>query len=157
MTLEVDGYGGVLRSVAIGYRRRDLPGVDEPEQKQTYLTLTVNRFANRANEQDWYRVGLPVESRTYEVVKPPVPTITDSRIDVFRFGEIADFITGILALDQPAPDGGKTWPYERWDWRTNAANAPSDTRLRFIEHVRCRRCASTLSATNTMPSEIFRT
>jgi Insecticide toxin TcdB middle/C-terminal region len=136
--LEVDGYGAVLRSVAMGYRRRDLPGVDEPEQKQTHLTLTVNRFADRVNEQDWYRVGLPVESRTYEVVKPPEPTITDTRIDLFRFDGIAELMTGIFPLDQAAPDSGKTWPYEKWDWRTNTANAPSDTRLRLIEHLRTR-------------------
>jgi RHS repeat-associated protein len=138
MTLEVDGYGDVLRSVAIGYRRRDLPGVDEPEQKQTHLTLTVNRFANRGNEQDWYRVGLPVESRTYEVVKPPEPTIIDTRIDLFRFDEVTELMTGIFPLNQTAPDGGKTWPHEKWDWSTNATNAPSDTRLRLIEHVRTR-------------------
>ena len=59
MTLEVDGYGNVLKSVAIGYRPApDSPGVDEPEQKQTYLTLTDNRVANRANEEDWYRIAI---------------------------------------------------------------------------------------------------
>jgi len=136
MTLEVDGYGGMLRSLAIAYRRRDLPGVNEPEQKQTQLTLTVNRFANRADEEDWYRIGLPVESRTYEVVKPLEPAITETRIEVFRFDEIGEFMMGLLPLDQPAPDDGKTWPYEKWDWRTNVANAPPDTRLRLIEHVR---------------------
>jgi hypothetical protein len=135
LTLEVDEFGNVLRSVAIGYRRRDLPDVDAPEQKQTHLTLTVNRFANRPDEQDWYRIGLPVETRTYEIVKPPEPTITDTRIDLFRCESIATLMAGLFSLDQLEPDAA-LWPYEKWDWHKNAANAPADTRLRLIEHVR---------------------
>ncbi len=136
LTLEVDAFGNALRSVAIGYRRRDLPGVDTPEQKQTHLTLTVNRFANRASEPDWYRIGLPVETRTYEIVKPPEPTITDTPIDLFPFELIAALTTDLFPLDQPEPGAAKLWPYQKWDWHKNAANAPADTRLRLIEHVR---------------------
>src|SRR5262245_26180043 len=136
MTLEVDTFGNVLRSAAIGYRRRDLPGVDAPEQKQTHLTLTVNRFANRPAELDWYRVGLPVETRTYEIVKPAAPTITDTHIDLFRIEDISTLTAGLFPLDQPDPPASKLWPDEKWDWHRNAANAPSNTRLRLIEHVR---------------------
>jgi RHS repeat-associated protein len=136
VTLEVDAFGNMLRTVAIGYRRRDLPGVDAPEQKQTHLTVTVNRFANRPDEQDWYRVGLPVETRTYEIVKPPEPTITDTWIDLFPGAPIAALTAGLFPLDQAEPDAAKLWPYEKWDWRVNAAHAPTDTRLRLIEHVR---------------------
>ena len=39
-------------------------------------------------------------------------------------------------MDQPEPDAEKLWPYEKWEWRRNAANAPADMRLRLIEHVR---------------------
>src|SRR5262249_45965563 len=46
MTLEVDPFGNVSRALAIGYRRRKLPGVNVPEQKETHVTLTANRFAN---------------------------------------------------------------------------------------------------------------
>src|SRR5262249_47877340 len=119
MTLEVDGFGNALRSVAIGYRRRALPGVDAPEQQQTHLTLTVNRFANRTSEQDWYRIGVPVETRTYEIVKPPEPTITDTRIDLFRFEAIATLKVDLFPLDQLEPCAAKLWPYEKWDWHKN--------------------------------------
>jgi len=136
MTLEVDAFGNALRSVAIGYRRRDLPGVDGPEQQQTHVTLTVNRFVNRPDELDWYRIGLPVETRTYEIVKPPAPTITDTRIDLFGFEAIAALTADLFPLVQLEPGAAKLWPYAKWDWHRNAANAPPDTRLRLIEHVR---------------------
>jgi AraC-like DNA-binding protein len=136
MTLEVDAFGNVLRAVAIGYRRRDLPGVDAPEQQQTHLTLTVNRFANHPDERDWYRIGLPVETRTYEIVTPPASTITDTRIGLFPSELIAALTAELFPLDQPEPDAATLWPYEKWDWRINTANAPTDTRLRLIEHVR---------------------
>ncbi|MGQ0570847.1 MAG: SpvB/TcaC N-terminal domain-containing protein, partial [Armatimonadota bacterium] len=105
-------------------------------QRQMHLTLTLNRFANRANELDWYRVGLPVETRTYEIVKPPEPTITDTRVDLLRFEDISALTVGLLPLDQPDPPAAKLWPYEKWDWHRNPANAPPDTRLRPIEYVR---------------------
>jgi RHS repeat-associated protein len=136
MMLEVDAFGNALRSVAIGYRRRDLPGVDAAEQKQTHLTFTANRFANRPDELDWYRIGLPVEARTYEIVKPPEPTITDTRIDLFPFEQIETLTAGLFPLDRFEPSAAKLWPYEKWDWHRNAAKAPPDTRLRLIEHVR---------------------
>jgi hypothetical protein len=46
LTLKVDEYGNVERAVAIGYRRREVPGLLD-EQKDTHLTLTVNRFTIR--------------------------------------------------------------------------------------------------------------
>jgi RHS repeat-associated protein len=136
MALEVDAFGNVLRSLSVGYRRRALPGVDAFEQQQTHLTLTVSRFANRAGETDWYRVGLPVESRKYEVVKPPEPGITDTRIDLFGFEAMAELTGTVFPLNQNEPDAAMLWPYHHWDWRRNPANAPRDPRLRLIEHVR---------------------
>jgi RHS repeat-associated protein len=136
MTLEVDAFGNVLRTLAIGYRRRDLPGVNEPEQQATHLSLTVNRFANRPNETDWYRMGMPVETRTYEIVKPPEPTISDFLVQLFKFDEMVAHTTGLFPLNQDEPSANKVWSYENWDWRRNASNAPGETRLRLIEQVR---------------------
>lgn len=136
LTLEADDYGNVLRSVEIGYRRRNLPDVVSPAQEETHLTLTVNRFANCADKSDWYRVGLPVETRAYEIVKPPEPTITEGRIIPFRFEDIEQLTLGLFARARLEPDAAKLWPYEKWDWRTKPANAPTETRLRLIEHTR---------------------
>src|SRR5205085_26660 len=80
--------------------------------------------------------GVPVETRTYEVVKPPEPTTSDFLIPFFKFDAMSVLINGLFPLEQAEPDEHKFWPYEKWDWRTNNANVPAETRLRLIEHVR---------------------
>ena len=146
MTLTVDDYGNVLRSVAIGYRRRDFTDVKELEQQDTHIALTANRFTNCADQKDWYRVGLPVETRTFEVVNPPEPKLIDSVVVPFSFKDIQELFEGrkaaappepgLFPSDKTEPEDTKLWPYEKWDWKRNPANAPAETRLRLIEHVR---------------------
>jgi len=138
MTIEVDDFGNALRTLAIGYRRRELPGVDAPEQKETHITLTINRFANQTDAADLYRVGLPVETCAYEVVKPPDPQIAQARIIPFSFESMESLAGDLIPTNSAEPPVVKLWPYEKWDWRANRANAPSDTRLRLIERVRTR-------------------
>jgi len=73
MTLAVDGFGTVLESVAIAYPRRvpQFPEqgqiVGQPAKGMPFITYTENRVTNVPNEADWYRIGLPVETRTYEI------------------------------------------------------------------------------------------
>ncbi|KAJ9414782.1 virulence plasmid 65kDa B protein-domain-containing protein [Fusarium oxysporum] len=137
LALEVDAWGNVLRSLTIAYRRRTLPGADElDEHQQTHLTLAVARFANRTSETDWHRVGVPVESRAYEIVKPPEPGITDIRVDLFAFDDMARLTRQLFPLQLDQPEDTIVWPYGQWDWRRNPAHAPPDTRLRLIEHTR---------------------
>ncbi len=68
MTLEVDEFGNGLKSVAIAYPRRK---PEFPEQGKTFITYTENQVTNRPNDKlgdpDWYRIGVPIETRTYEV------------------------------------------------------------------------------------------
>ena len=136
MTLEVDGFGNALRTLAIGYRRRELPGVDAPDQKETHIILTTNRFANQADAADLYSVGLPVETCAYEVVNPPDPQIAQTRIIPFSFESMESLAGDLFPTNSAEPPIAKLWPYEKWDWRVNPANAPADTRLRLIERVR---------------------
>jgi RHS repeat-associated protein len=123
--------------------------VTEPEQQQTHITLTVNRVANPTAEQekepDWHRVGLPAETRTYEIVKPPEPIISGGRIVPFRFQDIYDLTSALFPLNQTEP-AGKPWPYEEWEWRKQWSpetepgglkqDGTTDSKLRLIEHVR---------------------
>ena len=62
LTLAVDDYGNVLKSVAIGYQRRT-PAFDE--QKKTLATLTESQYTNAVLEDDAYRTPLPAEVKTY--------------------------------------------------------------------------------------------
>ena len=81
ITLEVDEFGNVIKSAAIGYPRRPtLPTIDLPdppahpsEQQQLLITYTENRLINKPGEADWYRIGVPVETRTYELTGLPRP------------------------------------------------------------------------------------
>lgn len=76
LTLEVDGFGNVLKENAIGYGRRqpdpNLPlQADRDKQTQTLITYTENGVTNAINDPimdaDNYRTPLPCETRTYEL------------------------------------------------------------------------------------------
>ena len=60
----MDEFGNVLKSVAIAYPRRS-PA--HPEQAQTLITYTENRVTNKHDEDSWYRIGVPIETITYEI------------------------------------------------------------------------------------------
>jgi RHS repeat-associated protein len=78
MTLEVDEFGNGLKSVAIAYPRRKSA---YPEQAKTFITYTENQVTNKPNDKlgdpDWYRIGVPIETRTYEItgIDPPQPPL----------------------------------------------------------------------------------
>jgi RHS repeat-associated protein len=134
LTLSVDEYGNVLRSVSIGYRRADVLA-RQPEQTETHLTLTLNRVVNRDDQIDWRHIGVPVETRTYEVVKPP------EALPRFAWEEIRDLVNTLVPSDQIEPAASQTIPYEQWDWRKrwNPLTEPGglvNSRLRLLEHIR---------------------
>ena len=64
LTLEVDDYGNVTRSAAVAYPRR-VPV--QPEQERLLVSYAEADFINAADEDDWYRVGVPSETRAYEL------------------------------------------------------------------------------------------
>jgi RHS repeat-associated protein len=71
LTFEVDPFGNVLRSAAVGYGRRapdpGLSPADQAEQARTWITFTVNGFTNLVDTADAHRTPLPCETRTYEL------------------------------------------------------------------------------------------
>jgi RHS repeat-associated protein len=70
LTLEVDEFGNAIKSAAIGYARRP-PPIAQPahsqEQASVLITYTENQVTNKSSEADWYRIGVPIETRTYEL------------------------------------------------------------------------------------------
>ncbi|MBN1129666.1 MAG: VCBS repeat-containing protein, partial [Chitinispirillaceae bacterium] len=153
LTLTVDGFGNVERSVAIGYPRRN-GAPRQPEQADTHMTLTVSRFANRGDEPDWYRAGMPIESRTYEIVKPPEPEATAESVDLFCFETIKNLTESLFPLPSDPlapgawePDPSQTMPYEQWDRRPSAPQ-PAASTLRLIERVRTLYRKNDMSALN---------
>jgi len=75
ITLEVDRFGNVLKSAAIGYGRTQpspLPvAADRDRQTTTLLTYTENAVTEPINDlddsPDDHRTSMPAESRTYEL------------------------------------------------------------------------------------------
>jgi RHS repeat-associated protein len=74
LTLEVDNFGNVLKSLTIGYGRRtastDPALTDDDKNKQTRLLITYaeNDFTEPPlDEPDHHRTPLPAEARTYEL------------------------------------------------------------------------------------------
>jgi RHS repeat-associated protein len=68
LTLEVDAFGTVLQQAALGYPRR-VPV--HPEQARPAVLWTLSRVANTIGTGQPYRLGTPVESRSYEVTGLP--------------------------------------------------------------------------------------
>jgi RHS repeat-associated protein len=121
MTLEVDGFGNVMKSVAIAYPRRvpQYPEqgqiADQPTRGKTFITYTENQVTNQPNESDWYRIGLPVETCTYEIAGIEVEGLPD-------------FIPFTLAFLREQLSLATPLPYE--------AFATSGIQQRLVEQVR---------------------
>jgi RHS repeat-associated protein len=74
LTLAVDDYGNVTREAAIGYQRRT-PAYDQ--QSAPLITYAEHDIANIDDQASWYRLGLPVETRSYELTgfTPPASAL----------------------------------------------------------------------------------
>ena len=116
LTLEVDAYGTVLRSAAVAYPRRT-PHIEHPEQGVVAVTLTETDVANVVGTGDLYRLGVPLETRVYEL-HGAVP-VADA---VFPF---EDFVALVEAADTAGPVSYELEP-------------PSGVRKRLLERVRIR-------------------
>lgn len=108
LTLEVDGYGNVLKEAAIGYGRRqpdpNLSPADQAKQAQILITYTENRVTNAVDTADDYRTPLPCESCTYELTGLALPP---DRIR-FTFDEVRQAGVTAIALDyEQDPTAGR--------------------------------------------------
>ncbi|MDT4292022.1 SpvB/TcaC N-terminal domain-containing protein [Methylomonas sp. MO1] len=123
LTLEVDKFGNVLKSVAIGYGRKssDLTETfDKERQTTTLVTYTENRVTQNIDEPDSYRTSLPCEVRTYELTGYKPKDENNGRFT------LTDFVT-------ETPEGLK----HRFDEETSYELLPGAGRQRrLIEHVR---------------------
>jgi len=66
-TLVVDEYGVTTRSAAVAYPRRE-SFVAYPEPAAGAITLSEVDVVHVADHADWYRIGVPVETRSYQLV-----------------------------------------------------------------------------------------
>ena len=130
ITLEVDEYGNVLKSVAIGYGRRESPlaeQADREKQTQTLITYTENNVTlpiNDAGHPDDYRTPLPSEARTFELTGY---LLTNAAV---RF-QISDFV-------QPNPNDpeGRKQIHIFESELQSEESAATGRQRRLIEHIR---------------------
>jgi RHS repeat-associated protein len=99
LSLAIDAYGNVTRHASVGYPRR-VPAY--PEQAAILVRYRQADYVNAANEPDWYRLGLPTETRDYELTGIE-PTLPNGLFDPAALAPAAD-----AAADIPyeaTPDG----------------------------------------------------
>lgn len=132
ITIAVDDYGNVLRSVAIGYGRRfkdpALTPEDQEKQAKVPITLSENRFTNAIVENEAYRTPLPCEARTYEVLKASPSAAPAGVTHLFRFDKLQELFEG-----DEFSQGSWDIPYE--DVQHSQATESHPYR-RLIEHAR---------------------
>jgi RHS repeat-associated protein len=118
LTLDVDDFGNVLRSVAIAYARRSpdpmLEARDQAKQAEILVTSVENRFTYAIDERDTHRTPAPCEGRTHELTGLTLPP-----------GQMRFALDEILA----AAAGAARIPY-------GDTPTPGALEQRLIEHVR---------------------
>ena len=91
LTLEVDGFGNVLKSAAVSYGRRQadttlLPS-DQEKQSQALITYTEYNVTNAIDTTSNYRTPLRSETRTYELTGY-IPTGSAGRFQAADFVQL---------------------------------------------------------------------
>ena len=128
LTLAVDPFGNVLRSVSVGYGRRyrdpALTAADQSKQSNLLATYSENSFTNPiVNLADSYRTPLPAESRTYELIQFQPNANQPDLTNLFRFDELQTDLTNTVDLPQN-PVAGQT--YRRLLEQTRTYYRPDD-------------------------------
>jgi len=107
LTLEVDEFGNVLRSAAVGYGRRhpdpNLSADEQAKQREIFITATENRVTNAVDAAGDYRTPVAAESRRYHLTGPSLP-VGSSR---FSFHDVLRAATTATELSyEQAPTAG---------------------------------------------------
>lgn len=142
LTLEVDSFGDVMKSVAIGYgRRMDAPDSallpeDREKQRLVHFTCTENTFTNPiVDKADAYRAPLLAETCTYELRKPRQEKSGNEPTKLYQFD-------AVLGQVNQARDGSHDIDYEDIGFikaRKTASLDPKEENKyfrRLIEHTR---------------------
>ncbi len=133
VTLDVDDYGNVRRSVAVGYGRRFddadpiLTDADRSQQKRILATMSEATFTNAVQADDAYRVPLAAEARTYELLELAPARQQRAMTNLFRFDELRSMVAA-------ASDGQHEVAYEDFE----ASAKGEGPRRRLIEEQRTR-------------------
>jgi hypothetical protein len=154
MTLEVDRYGNVLKSLAIGYGRTPglgpLDGDDKATQERTHITCTENEVTEAIDDAleypNDYLAPLPCEIRTYEVTGFELAGAARFR---FSFEHFADNNFQAL-LSRPEIQ------YEEPTDHTKNQNASLSVRARAFARTICRPDLKSKDSSHALPGESYK-
>ena len=103
LALAIDESGNVTRSATVAYQRRH---VGEPEQNWPMLTIEEHEVVNRTDEIEWYRAGVAVAGRQYEI--GPMPSMVPGEIlsveDVRTMLAVPELVD--ISFEEQLPDTG---------------------------------------------------
>src|SRR5262249_50153527 len=161
VTLEVDPFGNVLKSAAIGYGRSadaqdaQLLPDDRDKQQLIHITCTENEFTTAiVDDADAYRTPLPAEARTYELRRAQQEKTAIGRVQFLRFEEV-------LSRVKQAGDGAHDIEYEDTDFVKAiqaVVNDPGEavkTFRRLIKQVRTLYRPNDLGASQNAPLRLL--
>lgn len=109
LTLEVDDWGHVRRSVTLGYARRPGTAGARTEQQRVAVTLSEVDVANEVEHDAWYRHGVPLETLNYEL------TGLDPQrsAPLFTFDEVHEAAGSAVAIGYEEAAAGVTGVFEK--------------------------------------------
>jgi len=121
LIVAVDDFGNVTQSAAIGYPRRTAQREAEEaateralnEQERLWSTVSDASFINETAQRSWYRVGVPVETATWEFTGLEAPerrsdsSAPEARWRAFTVDTVRDAISNssTLSFEQSATTG----------------------------------------------------
>jgi RHS repeat-associated protein len=120
LVLAVDEFGNITEAARVAYPRRTAPRLAEEasagrslaEQARLWVTVSNAAFMNEAHHSDWYRVGVPVETATWELtgLEPPETTTgttgSEARRGALAIEDVMEAIasaTDVPYEEQPGP------------------------------------------------------
>jgi RHS repeat-associated protein len=129
LTLEVDAFGNVLKSAAVGYGRRqpdpDLDPPDQAKQSAVRITCTEGDVTNAIDEDDNYRTPVSCETRTFELTG--LPAAKDTNRYTFATVLAAEMNAAVIPYEtDPSPGTPQKRLIEqtRTLFRDNGLNGP---------------------------------
>lgn len=104
MAVKVDALGYVQESASIAYGHP--AGADYTEQEKSWVAATQSKLFHHVGDTDWYRHGVPLSARSWELGSDLAPAATIFTIDEVRRAlatqtEVAFDVTP-AAIDKPA-------------------------------------------------------
>ncbi len=101
LVLDRDDYGHPTKTSAIGYPRRPQTGVTfDPEQTALHVTYSESLLAHDISSNTRYRLGVPYQTKQYEIHGLSAGTLTGGGLPPFRPDPLLTTIEGLTGTNE---------------------------------------------------------